>query len=817
MPTRLLKHLFIVILLLAGIGCSGSQSLFNRGDRTPPVKVLMVTATHGFRHGEAIDAAKMMAETVSANGEIEIDVTEEMADLTAENLSTYDVLFFANSTLRAANDLSEEELEAAADPAKGNWGSWDIEMPARRGKMEAKIAIDEEDGVYSGRLLAGNGQEPLPLTRVSVEGNTLMFDWSMGNQGSATATAEIDGDALQGTVRMGDNEAEFTGVRTGPDEVDRSQEELVQKAHRDAIQAFVQSGKGVVVAHAGLDALYEWDWYREMVGGGLFQEHPWNQPVKVVVEEPGHPGVAHYGESFEIRDEIYVLDVNPRWNSRVLASLDMHSVGIAQGPADKTENDHPISWVRTHDGGKVFVTQLGHYADVWQNPAFQEHLLQGIRMVAGRVPAGFGGHRVKDVIADNVWPDDIAVDELGNVWIVELRGKVHYYDAELDETRQVAEIATTDPTGIEHGVYGVEVDPDFHNGSPYVYIYYAEPNTFINTLSRFPYRNGTLELDNEEVLLRLPTEPQCCHQAGDLEWGTDGTLFLSTGDTGYSGTRPTWEISEERIEAFKEKYDLKDYHWTRLVDSERTAQNLTDNRGKILRINKDGTIPKDNPFYGQPGVRWDIYAYGLRNPYRFKVDHETGALHIGVVGPDGGHDYDEYNISENGGENFGWPRTIGPLFYNEWTPDMIPGYVPPTWEYTYELGGRSATVGPIYRSEGEYAFPDFMQDKVFVFDWSRRWIKYADVADMEFTSDQERDVRNTPLDYSAPAKRLTNIKQFDQLVQTTPISMELGPDGSLYVAEFDGFWTAGPNARVTRYRWVADEESAPEAMPEMEE
>jgi hypothetical protein len=55
-----------------------------------------------------------------------------------------------------------------------------------------------------------------------------------------------------------------------------------------------------------------------------------------------------------------------------------------------------------------------------------------------------------------------------------------------------------------------------------------------------------------------------------------------------------------------------------------------------------------------------------------------------------------------------------------------------------------------------------------------------------------------------PAKRLKNVKLFDQLTLTTPISMELGPDGSLYVAEYDGFWDAGPNARVTRYRWVED-------------
>jgi glucose/arabinose dehydrogenase len=504
--------------------------------------------------------------------------------------------------------------------------------------------------------------------------------------------------------------------------------------------------------------------------------------------------------------EIFVLGENPRWNSRVLASLDMESVGADTEPAGPERNDYPISWIREQDGGRVFVTKLGHFPEVWRNPAYLRHVLQGLRMVSGRIAADFSGHRAKDVLVENVWPDDIAVDDRGNVWIVELRGKIFYYDAETEQSRQLGELPTTDPTNIEHGIYGIEVDPNFYDGEPYVYIYYAEPQTFINTLSRFEFRNGQLDFASERVLLRVPTEPQCCHQAGDLEWGPDGTLYISTGDTGYSGTRPEWEISEDRIAAFREKHNLTDFHWSRLVDSERTAQNLTDLRGKILRINKDGTIPKDNPFYGQAGVRWEIYAYGLRNPYRFKVDPQTGTLYIGVVGPDAIYDYDEYNVSANGGENFGWPRSIGSIFYNEWTPDMIPNYTPPMWDYTYETGGRSATVGPLYQYEGAGAFPATFQGKLFVYDWSRRWIKWVDIEDGTYTNNPEGEVKATASNVSIPAKRFANARLFDQLTLTTPISMELGPDGALYVAEFDGFWEAGPNARVTRYRWVTGEE-----------
>jgi uncharacterized protein len=123
--------------------------------------------------------------------------------------------------------------------------------------------------------------------------------------------------------------------------------------------------------------------YRELVGGGLFREHPWVQPVRIAVESPADPSVAHFGEGFWLRDEIYVLDRNPRANSRVLLSLDLRSVGREPGAPGAETGDYPISWTRSHGTGRVFVTALGHFADVWGTPDFVLHLLQGIRFAAG--------------------------------------------------------------------------------------------------------------------------------------------------------------------------------------------------------------------------------------------------------------------------------------------------------------------------------------------------------------------------------------------------------------------------------------------------
>jgi glucose/arabinose dehydrogenase len=423
-----------------------------------------------------------------------------------------------------------------------------------------------------------------------------------------------------------------------------------------------------------------------------------------------------------------------------------------------------------------------------------------MRMAAGRVPGDFTGHRVKETIAPNVWPDDLAIDDQGNVWIAELTGKMHRYDPATRQTTVIGQLETTDPTNIEHGLMGIEVDPNFHRGEPYVYVFYTKPESFVNTLSRYTFRDGKLDMASERVLLRVPTEPQCCHQAGDLEWGPGGTLFVSTGDTGQSGTKPDLEISETRIKAFVERNKLSDYHWSRIVDSERTSQNLQELRGKVLRVNRDGSIPRDNPFYGRPGVRWEIYAYGLRNPYRIKWDEQAGRLFIGIVGPDEQTTYDWYDISR-GGENFGWPRVTGRLFYNEWTPQMIPGYAPSAWEYTYATGSRSASGGPMYRSTGKGAFPQ-LQGKVLMYDWSRRWIKYGEIVNGTFESDTIADVRSEKRQFRIPTKRLANIKTFDVLEKTSPISMEVGPDGCIYIAEFAGFWKPAPGSNVSRYCWV---------------
>jgi uncharacterized protein len=246
-----------------------------------PIRVLVVTATQGFRHSDAINASHEILRNLDRSSGFEFEITEDVASISAENLAGFDVLFLNNATLRAA----------PADPT-----SEDQVAATRTQRVEAPVTVEQQR----------------------------------------------------------------------------------------AISEFVRSGKGFASAHSGVDAFYGWDEYREMVGGGLFQSHPWTQEVQINVEDRENPAVSHFGPSFRIHDEIYVLDANPRSSSRVLLSLDMPSTG-----ADDQAQDHPISWIRRHGDGRVFVTVLGHFGDVWKRADFQEHVLQGLRIAAGRVPAQF--------------------------------------------------------------------------------------------------------------------------------------------------------------------------------------------------------------------------------------------------------------------------------------------------------------------------------------------------------------------------------------------------------------------------------------------
>ncbi len=237
----------------------------------------------------------------------------------------------------------------------------------------------------------------------------------------------------------------------------------------------------------------------------------------------------------------------------------------------------------------------------------------------------------------------------------------------------------------ERGLLGIAVDPDWPD-EPFVYVDYTHESGHIH-ISKFRVDGAlddpgsddlAIDLSSEDVLLALKDDSEY-HNAGTVRFGSDKTLYVSHGD---------------------------DEHWKE--EREPYLQDLTNPYGKILRINRDGTAAEDNPAFPEaPGGRLpEIFAVGLRNPFRFAIDPHTDRLFIGDVGT---NIREEFNLSE-GGENFGYPRHEGTSFFQENYALVAPEPTPPIHDYAYgKPSSRSAIALATYRPVNfphDRSFPD---------------------------------------------------------------------------------------------------------------
>lgn len=183
----------------------------------------------------------------------------------------------------------------------------------------------------------------------------------------------------------------------------------VQKAD---LLAFVRSGKGFGGSHSATDTFYKWPEYGDLIGA-YFDGHPWHQEVTVIVENKQHPATRHLGDSFKITDEIYQFRTPySRQKLNVLMKLDPKHAVMSEaeraallkkaakleeaGKVDearklrkqtdgkrpgvrRTDDDWALAWTREYGKGRVFYTALGHRAEVWNDPRFQEHVIGGLK------------------------------------------------------------------------------------------------------------------------------------------------------------------------------------------------------------------------------------------------------------------------------------------------------------------------------------------------------------------------------------------------------------------------------------------------------
>jgi type 1 glutamine amidotransferase len=145
---------------------------------------------------------------------------------------------------------------------------------------------------------------------------------------------------------------------------------------------FIRSGKGFAGIHSATDTFYKWPEYGELIGGH-FDGHPWHQDVMVNVEDREHPATRHLEKSFQIKDEIYQFKEFSRANVHVLLSLDPVSVDLSLPGVHRQDRDFALAWCRSYGKGRVFYTALGHRAEVWNDPRFQQLLLGGLQWAMG--------------------------------------------------------------------------------------------------------------------------------------------------------------------------------------------------------------------------------------------------------------------------------------------------------------------------------------------------------------------------------------------------------------------------------------------------
>ena len=291
-----------------------------------------------------------------------------------------------------------------------------------------------------------------------------------------------------------------------------------------------------------------------------------------------------------------------------------------------------------------------------------------------------------------------AGDGSNRLFVVEQGGTIKVVENEIHLPTAFLDVSSLVTSGGEQGLLGLAFHPNYANNG-FLYINYTDTQGD-TVIDRFTVSANTNSVNFASRLQILTfDQPYGSHNGGDLHFGPqDDYLYISTGDGGDAGE----------------------------------AQNLNSLLGNILRINVDGddfpedatknySIPKDNPYVNLPGAD-EIWVSGLRNPWRFSLDRQTGDLYIGDVGEDTWEEFNFVPATSLGGENFGWPCYEGTLVVSTNGCGSMNQYSFPYFAIEHTSGGGpcSAVGGFVYRGPtysnltGWYFHTDWCSGEFFV-------------------------------------------------------------------------------------------------------
>jgi glucose/arabinose dehydrogenase len=276
-------------------------------------------------------------------------------------------------------------------------------------------------------------------------------------------------------------------------------------------------------------------------------------------------------------------------------------------------------------------------------------------------------------------------------FVVERSGRIRVVRNGRKLRRPFLDIAGRVQTGGESGMLSMAFAPDYERSRRY-FVYYTD-NAGAIVVDQFRRAVGSRDRTrpgSRRQVIRIP-HPRYNHKGGQVLFGPDGYLYLGPGDGGGAG------------------------------DPDRNAQNTGRLLGKILRIDPlpggGYRVPGSNPFVGRAGARGEVFAYGLRNPWRFSFDRRNGALTVADVGQDEIEEASYVRRPRSGGFNFGWSAFEGRRRYNS---GAAPGHRPPIIERSHDQGWCSISGGYIVRDRslpalrGKYVFGDLCDPRLRV-------------------------------------------------------------------------------------------------------
>jgi len=323
-----------------------------------------------------------------------------------------------------------------------------------------------------------------------------------------------------------------------------------------------------------------------------------------------------------------------------------------------------------------------------------------------------------------------AGDGSGRLFVVEQSGRVRIVDSGSLQTIPFLDITDrVRDSSNEQGLLGLAFHPDFSkNGRFFVDYTDLAGDTVVSEFALAtgdPNRGDPL---SEAVILTIE-QPFSNHNGGDIAFGPDGYLWIATGDGGSGG------------------------------DPQGNGQNPQSLLGKLLRVDVDHgatyTIPPDNPFVEDPGARDEIWALGLRNPWRFSFDRDTGNLFIGDVGQNQWEEIDFEPRFDPGGRDYGWNTMEGNHCFQT-SGCEIDGLTLPVFEYNH-TEGCSVTGGYVYRGSrfpalaGLYLFGDFCSGTLWALapvgpdDWTAAVVAQTDASIAGFGEDETGELYLTDL------------------------------------------------------------------------